>query len=79
MRIPIDPGFAARAKAEGLPMFRVQIDWRHVPKDKRVLKSHEACGVTDMETAKGLMRLSMHELVTGWQTAESTPEHSDGK
>ena len=62
MRIPIDPEFAEKAKAEGLPMIRVQIDWRHVPKDKRTLKSHEVCGVTDLATARKLFALSMRDF-----------------
>jgi hypothetical protein len=57
MRIPIDPEFLETAKAEGLPMFRVQIDWRFVPKDKRTLKSHEACGYMTLEKASALLRL----------------------
>jgi len=62
MRIPVDKEFLEKAKALGLPLYRVQIDWRFVPKEKRHLKSHESCGFTSIQNASNLFRLSMREL-----------------
>jgi hypothetical protein len=62
MRIPVDKEFLAKAKELGLPLYRVQIDWRFVPKDKRHLKSHESCGYTSIQNASNLFQLSMREL-----------------
>jgi len=60
MRIPEE--YKEIAEREGLPMFRIQIDWRYVPKDKRSLKSYELCGYTTIENAASLFRLSCHDL-----------------
>ena len=78
MRIPIDPEFLARAKAEGLPMIRLQIDWRHVPKDKRPMKSHEVVGITDLETARKLFALSLRDFVAEQQPSEQERNDTRG-
>ena len=74
MRIPVDKEFLGKAKELGLPLYRVQIDWRFVPKDKRHLKSHESCGFTSLEVASDLFRLSLSDFVEK-VTEEKTCEH----
>jgi len=63
MAIRVDKEWMEKAKELGLPLFRVQIDWRFVPKEKRTLKSHEAAGFTSIETASKLFALSMNDFV----------------
>lgn len=58
----VDKEWMEKAKEAGLPLFRVQIDWRFVPKEKRHLKSHECAGYTTLETAAKLLALSWEEL-----------------
>jgi hypothetical protein len=62
MRIPVDKEFLEKAKELGLPLYRVQIDWRFVPKEKRHLKSHEACGYMSLQDASNLFRLSLRDF-----------------
>ena len=81
MRIPIDPEFLEKAKAEGLPMFRIQIDWRFVPEGKRNLKSHESCGYTTLDKATGLLWYSLRDLAelypAGADEGARFPDKSD--
>jgi hypothetical protein len=62
VRIPVDPEFKKQAEEQGLPMFRVQIDWRFVPKEKRAMKSHESCGYLSLEKASELFRWSLSDF-----------------
>lgn len=59
----IDKEYMEKAKAEGLPMFRVQIDWRFVPKENRSLKAHESVGVLGIEDARTLFRFCMDDFL----------------
>jgi hypothetical protein len=58
----VDPEFMQKAKEAGLPLIRVQIDWRYVSKDKRPLKAHETSGYTSMEIAAELLKLCMQQM-----------------
>lgn len=59
----IDKEYTEKAKAEGLPMFRVQIDWRFVPKEQRPLKSHESVGVLDVDEARTLLQFCLSDFL----------------
>jgi len=69
--VRVDKEFMEAAKAQGLPLFRVQIDWRYVPKDKRtLLTAHEVSGYTSIESAEKLLHFSFSELQQRLQQVE---------
>lgn len=58
----VDQEYMQKAREKGMPLIRVQIDWRYVPKDKRPLKAHETSGYTDLETAAKLLKMCMEQM-----------------
>jgi hypothetical protein len=63
MAIRVDKEWMEKEKELGLPLFRVQIDWRFVPKEKKTLKSHDAAGFTSLGIASKLFELSMTDFL----------------